>query len=135
MKGITMSNDKPDQGTFRWNELVTRDTAGARKFYTKLIGWGAADSGMPGMDYTVFKAGDKDAGGMMTMPADVPQEVPAHWMAYITVDDVDALIGKVLDLGGQVLHGPQDVPKVGRFCIIQDPTGAVVSLITLSGDH
>ena len=130
-----MSNEKPAHGTFCWNELVTRDTAGAEKFYTELLGWKAVDGGMPGMKYTLFKAGDKDAGGMMEMPPDVPKEVPSHWMAYITVDDVDSLVNKVGELGGTILHGPQDVPKVGRFCIVQDPTGGVVSLIKLASQE
>jgi predicted enzyme related to lactoylglutathione lyase len=127
-----MADDKPTHGTFCWNELSTRDTAGAAKFYTELLGWKATDSGMPGMQYTIFKAGDKEAGGMMEMPAEVPKEIPAHWMAHITVDDVDALAKKTTELGGTVLHGPQDVPNVGRFCVIQDPTGGVVSLIKFS---
>ena len=127
-----MPDEKSTQGTFCWNELVTRDVAGARKFYTELLGWKAVDSDMPGMDYTVFKAGEKDVGGMLNMPKEIPDGVPAHWMAYITVDDVDALADKVTELGGQLMHGPQDVPNVGRFCIIQDPTGGVVSLMKMT---
>lgn len=125
-----MADEKPTNGTFCWNELMTRDSAAAKKFYGELVGWDFADSGMPGMNYTVMKAGEKDAGGMMDMPADVPAEVPSHWMSYITVDDVDALIEKVAGLGGEVLHGPMDIPQVGRFCTVKDPTGAVVSFIT-----
>ena len=128
-----MPDEKPAHGTFCWNELMTRDTAAAQKFYTQLLGWNANDSEMPGMKYTLYKAGEKDAGGMMDMPPDVPKEVSSHWMAYITVDDVDSLVEKTKELGGQVLHGPQDIPTVGRFCVIQDPTGAVVGLIKLSG--
>ena len=124
-----MANEKPANGTFCWNELVTRDVAGAEKFYTELLGWKAADSGMPGMKYTMFKVDGKDAGGLMEMPPDVSKEVPSHWMAYITVDDVDAMAKKAGELGGNILHGPQDIPGLGRFCIIQDPTGAVVSLM------
>ncbi len=127
-----MSDEKPTHGTFCWNELMTRDPEAAEKFYSELVGWQAADSGMPGMKYSMLKAGDQTAGGMMAMPDEVPAEVPSHWMAYITVDDVDAAIAKVADLGGTVLHGPMDIPTVGRFCTIQDPTGAVVSLITLA---
>jgi predicted enzyme related to lactoylglutathione lyase len=69
---------------------------------------------------------------MMAMPPDVAPEVPSHWMAYITVDDVDAASAKVTELGGKLLHGPQDIPTVGRFSVIQDPTGAVVGLIKLT---
>lgn len=122
----------PENGMFCWNELMTRDIEKAIKFYTELIGWKAVDSGMEGMEYTLLKANDKDAGGMMAMPADVPKEVPSHWMSYITVDDVDALAKKAVELGGQVCHGPMDIPNVGRFAVIIDPTGAAVSLIKLA---
>lgn len=128
-----MSNGKPEQGMFCWNELMTRDPEAAGKFYSELVGWNPVDSGMPGMAYTLLKVGEKDAGGMMAMPAEVPAEVPSHWMSYITVDDVDAAAKKVTELGGQLLHGPMDIPNVGRFCVIQDPTGAAVSLIKLAG--
>lgn len=127
-----MSDNKPAHGTFCWNELVTRDVKAAGEFYSKLIGWKLKEESMTDMPYTLLKAGDREAGGMMAMPAEVPKEVPSHWMAYITVDDVDALVPKVAELGGKVLFGPMDIPKVGRFCAIQDPTGAVVSLITLA---
>ena len=126
-----MADNKPAQGTFCWNELMTRDTAAAGKFYSELIGWNPTDSGMPGMHYTIFKAGDKQAAGMMAMPSDVPAQVPAHWMAYITVDDVDGVAKKAGELGGTVLVQPQDIPNVGRFCVIQDPTGAAVGLLQM----
>jgi predicted enzyme related to lactoylglutathione lyase len=132
-----MAEQKTEQkiahGTFCWNELVTRDVEGAKKFYTEVLGWKAVDTGMPEMDYTLFNVGEENAGGLMAMPPDVPAEVPAHWMSYIAVDDVDAAAKKVTECGGEVFHGPQDIPEVGRFCIIKDPTGAVVSLITMKG--
>lgn len=133
MSEPTATQTKPAHGTFCWNELMTRDPEAAGKFYSELIGWNPTDSGMPGMDYTLMKVGDKDAGGMMKMPAEVPAQVPSHWMAYITVDDVDGCAKKVSELGGQVVVPPQDIPNVGRFCVIQDPTGATVGLMTFPG--
>ena len=123
-----MSDEKSPVGTFCWNELMTRDIQAARKFYSELVGWNPADSGMPGMNYTILKVGDKDVGGMMAMPDEVPKEVPSHWMSYILVEDVDAAARKTTELGGTVIHGPEDIPTVGRYCVIQDPTGATVSL-------
>ena len=49
-------------------------------------------------------------------------------MAYIAVDDIDSLVAKIAELGGKVIHGPQDVPNMGRFLILKDPSGGVVSL-------
>lgn len=126
-----MADEKPVHGTFCWNELVSRDVEKAEKFYSELIGWKIEDSGMPGMKYSIMKVGDKGVGGLMAMPPEVDKQVPSHWMSYITVDDVDTLAEKTKQLGGEIIHGPQDIPKVGRFLIIKDPTGAVVSLIKL----
>ncbi|MEW5796181.1 MAG: VOC family protein [Candidatus Zixiibacteriota bacterium] len=124
-----MADNMPKHGTFCWNELVTRDTGAAGKFYSQLLGWKLNDSGMPGMNYTMFKVDgmEQSAGGMVAMPAQVPKEVPSHWMAYITVDDIDATCAKVKELGGQVLVGPMPVPNMGRFITVLDPTGAAVS--------
>ena len=55
------------------------------------------------------------------------QGVPAHWMSYFTVDDVDAAAAKVKELGGNVCVPPTDIP-VGRFAVVSDPAGATFSL-------
>ena len=90
-----MANSKYPHGTICWNELMTRDTDKAARFYSELIGWKADVTDMSEIPYTIFKAGEKQAAGMMNMPRNVPPEVPAHWMAYIAVDDVDELAAKV----------------------------------------
>ena len=123
--------DKPKHGHFCWNELATKDTAAATKFFTELLGWTAKVEQMGPTKYTMFKAGDTDAGGMLQMTEEWG-DAPPHWMAYIAVDDVDASVKKVEELGGKVCVPPTDIPPVGRFCVITDPTGANVSLITLS---
>ncbi|HDL00926.1 MAG TPA: VOC family protein [candidate division Zixibacteria bacterium] len=123
-----MANERPKNGTFCWNELVTTDTNKAGDFYSSLIGWEKAT--MPGdMPYTLFKTDGKDAGGMMARMPEMG-DIPPHWMCYITVEDVDDLASKVVGLGGKVLCPPKDIPNVGRFTIIADPTGAAVGLIT-----
>jgi predicted enzyme related to lactoylglutathione lyase len=59
----------------------------------------------------------------------VPDDVPAHWMVYFAVDDVDATSARVKELGGEVVVGPDDIPKVGRFAVLRDPQGAHFSVI------
>jgi len=127
-----MADNKYPHGTFCWNEGVSTDVAASTKFYTELLGWKAESHDMEGMGYTVFKAGDAMAAGLMAMPPDA-KGVPSHWMGYIAVDNVDELAEKSKALGGTIIHGPADIPTVGRFVIIKDPTGAVVSLITMAG--
>lgn len=119
-------------GMFSWFELLTSDVAGAKKFYKSLFGWKTADMSMPGMKYTTISAGGDEVAGMMAMPPKA-KKMPPHWGAYVTVDDVDATAKKAVKLGGKVIVPAQDVPGVGRFCVIQDPQGAMLSVITYKG--
>ncbi len=117
-------------GAFSWFELMTADVEGAEAFYGKLFGWTTERMEMEGgMTYHVIKVGGDAAGGIMSMPSRAG-EMPSMWGIYVTVDDVDAAAGAVKEMGGHVLVEPQDIPQVGRFCVIQDPKGAVLSIIT-----
>ena len=122
----------PTNGAFCWNELGTTDLESAKKFYTELFGWRLKESKAAGMIYNEIVAGDKEMGGMYQMTAEFGN-TPSHWMAYVAVDDVDAKAKQVTELGGKVCVPPTDIPNVGRFCVVNDPTGATISLIKLSG--
>lgn len=119
----------PKAGTFCWNELMTRDVAGAKKFYSELLGWQMEDCDMGecGM-YTVLKAGDEQIGGMYQMQGEQFEGVPPHWMSYITVENVDDATKKAEELGATVCVPPSDIPDTGRFSVITDPTGATIAL-------
>jgi predicted enzyme related to lactoylglutathione lyase len=114
------------EGVFVWDELATTDVEAAKEFYGDLFGWNAETMDMEGMPYTIFQRGDRQIAGAMTKMAEDPS--PPHWTTYIHADDIDATTAKVSDLGGTVLVEPSDIPGVGRFSLIQDPTGAVVGL-------
>ncbi len=120
-------------GAFSWNELQTSDVAGAKKFYGELLGWTTQDMNSTGMPYSMIKAGDREIGGIMAIPP-AAAGMPSTWGAYVTVTNVDALLPLVEKLGGKICLPPQDIPNVGRFAIIQDPQGAMLSLITYSPD-
>lgn len=124
-----MSEVYQRHGAFSWCELMTTDVSAAKQFYTQLLGWTTEDMPMPEMTYTVVKAGGTDVGGMMPIP---PQcaGTPPRWGIYITVDDVDATVHKAEALGATTVVPPTDIPNVGRFATIEDPQGAMVSVIT-----
>ena len=124
-----MDEQFTQHGAFSWCELMTTDVAAAKTFYTKLFGWNTEEMTMPGMTYTVVKVGDKGIGGIMATPQEA-QGMPPMWGAYVTVDDVDATAKTAEQLGGKLIVPPTDIPDVVRFCVIQDPQGAVLSAIT-----
>ncbi len=68
-------------------------------------------------------------GGVMTLPEQAKRAgAPPHWMAHVEVADVDATVAEVQRLGGKVHVPPEEVPTVGRFSVIGDPQGAVLSV-------
>ncbi len=124
-----MSDVTKQPGAFSWNELTTTDIDGAKAFYSELLGWTMEDMPAEGMTYTMLKVGEQEVAGMMATPPEAAG-MPSMWGSYVTVDDVDVQAGKVEKLGGKVLVPPRDIPNVGRFCVIQDPQGATLSLIS-----
>ncbi len=114
--------------TFVWNELYTGDVDKALKYYEKLAGWTyeSFDMGEQGVYHVGGGPEDKWV-GLMKFPPNAP-EIP-YWQPYVAVADTDASVEKAKTLGGQAIFGPMDIPDVGRFAILQDPTGAMLAII------
>ena len=106
-------------------ELATSDVGKAKTFYTKLFDWKLTDMPMPGMTYTTINVGEGTGGGMMQHPM---PGAPSMWMPYVLVDDIKAANKKAKDLGAQVFKDTTEVPDMGWFSIIIDPTGAMLGL-------
>ena len=124
-----MNNKYKLHGAFSWCELLTTDVPEAKRFYSKLFGWTLEPAPMPGMEYTLVKYGGEQMGGIMTMPPGC-EGMPPSWGIYVTVANVDATAKLTVEMGGKVLVPPQDIPQVGRFCVLQDPQGATIKAIT-----
>jgi uncharacterized protein len=127
--GASADNPPPETpshpGKFVWDELHTKDQPAAANFYGALFGWTGKVGADDAMKYWHWINAGKDVGGMMTL---MQPNVPPHWLAYVAASDVDGSTKKVADLGGKVLMEPMDIPTVGKFSIVQDPTGAVFAL-------
>jgi predicted enzyme related to lactoylglutathione lyase len=118
-----------EPGTFGWNELGTRDTGAAKEFYGAVFGWGADEQDMGEMGtYTTWKVGEEMVGGMFDITGVVPDEVPAHWLVYFMVEDLDASLETVKGGGGDVRNGPIEIP-IGRFAVVADQFGAVFAVM------
>lgn len=116
-------------GRFSWNELMTTDVEGATTFYGRLFGWQYEAFPMNDMTYHVIRAGNEEAGGIMSIPPQAEGHPPA-WGIYVTVDNVDESAKLAEKLGGKIHLPPTDIAGVGRFAVIQDPQGAFISIIS-----
>lgn len=120
--------DEP--GAMCWREVNVRDAKVACAFYSALFGLEARALGAPGVNYHTLHLGDKTVGGILEMNDKWPAEIPAHWMNYFDVDDVEAALQRVTAAGGKVCVPPFDTPY-GRMSVINDPAGAAVTLIKM----
>lgn len=118
--------DAPPARTFFWNELHTPDPTGALSFYEGVIGFTHKTMNMgPDGDYHVLESKDgAGRGGVMSHVQGGPR-----WMPYVAVDDPDATVARVKQHRGKVHVEPTDIPNVGRFAVIEDPTGAVLAVM------
>ncbi len=119
-------------GAFSWSELSTTDPASAATFYSQLFGWTTQSMDMGGDTYRVVKVGDTSVAGIMGMPPG-SAPMPPNWGCYVTVSNVEDVLAKCSALGGKTLVPPMDVPGVGRMAVLQDPQGAVLSVMAYSG--
>jgi predicted enzyme related to lactoylglutathione lyase len=116
-----------EAGAMSWIELNSRDVTRALQFYPAVFGWEAETHEGP-MTYTEFHLGGEAVGGMLTMPEQVPAEVPSHWLVYFGTTDVDGDVTRARDLGANPAVEGMDLPGGGRFAVLIDPQGAVFGL-------
>ncbi len=106
-------------------ELNTNDVAKAKGFYSKMFDWKMEDMKMDSGTYTLINVGEGTGGGLMKNP--IPN-APSFWLSYVVVDDIDAATKKAKSLGATVMKDVTEVPGMGWFSIITDPTGAMLGL-------
>ena len=120
------SVDQPQR--VRWNELSTTDPDAAITFYRSQFGWGQEgdmDMGEMGK-YRFIQKGATTIGAVMRKP---PQLPVSAWTYYVGVDNVDRAVDAIKSGGGQVLHGPMEIPG-GEFALnAMDPQGASFGLV------
>jgi uncharacterized protein len=120
-------------GSFCWDELLTSDPAAAEKFYGQVVGYHTKKMDMPGMPYNIFERDSKrpdgttrQGAGMMKKPDMMPVSA---WMSYVSVSNCDASVDKAKRLGANILMPGMDIPNVGRFASMMDPSGAAISIL------
>ncbi|MGE3842569.1 MAG: VOC family protein [Vicinamibacterales bacterium] len=126
-----MSDSSP-RGRFVWHELIAADPESAGRFYARVVGW-RTEAWSQDPTYTFFMLDETPKAGLLLQPEGASQAgAPPHWLTYIGIANVDATLQKALSLGATNLHGPEDIPTIGRFAVLRDPQGAVFAIFTPS---
>ncbi|MFC1746539.1 VOC family protein [Candidatus Riflebacteria bacterium] len=107
--------------SFCWHELLTREPQKACSFYRELLNW----------EFREMDFGEEMPYQLVSNPgaegahAGITKRDRTAWLQYISVDEVDSVAKMAEKLGGKVLNPPADIQDIGRFCQVEDPTGAV----------
>lgn len=116
-------------GSIGWLDLTVPDASGIQDFYKQVIGWQVESFAMDGYDDYMMKSPEsgKVTSGICHARGD-NAGLPAQWLVYIYVANLDASLKKCEQLGGRPLTPVKHYGNDGKYCIIQDPAGAVMAL-------
>lgn len=115
-------------GAFCWNQLNTPDLEASRAFYEGLFGWRLVQDEVAGVPMHLIQNGTGMLGDFMVMPAEV--KAPSHWLSYVWVQDIEAVVAKVEALGGSLCLPITEISQVGRIAVLADPQGATLGVYT-----
>jgi predicted enzyme related to lactoylglutathione lyase len=114
-------------GTISWTDLTVEDAENIRDFYHAVVGWTPAPISMGGYSDFVMNADGGEAVAGVCHARGHNADLPSVWLVYITVEDLDHSLEQCQRLGGTVLSPPRSHGG-GRYCVIQDPAGAICAL-------
>jgi len=110
-------------GKVVWHDLNTRDPAKAKAFYGELFGWQVRSREMGAHKHDFFYLGEEGFGCLLKQ--DPKDKMPAHWLGYVQVDDLDAAVKRALRGGGSAPVPRMAITDKDAFAVLADPLGAV----------
>jgi uncharacterized protein len=123
-----MSNP-PQVGSVLWFDLTVENADEVREFYRNVVGWTETPLDMGGYsDHCMNQPGDGKTVAGICHARGGNEGLPAQWLLYITVADLDASLKQCEEKGGKVIRGARNYGDQGRYAVIQDPAGAVAAL-------
>jgi predicted enzyme related to lactoylglutathione lyase len=115
-------------GAIAWTDLTINSAETVRDFYAAVTGWKHEPVDMGGYSDFVMTTPSGDGVAGICHARGSNEGLPAQWLIYINVESLDKSIDAVNSGGGKVIAGPKSMGK-HRYCVIQDPAGAVAALI------
>jgi len=117
-------------GLVHWVELQSTNASADLAWLKSTFGFTTDEMPMPTGQYHILKRGDEPSGGVMALDNN---DMPANWMVWINVADVDETMSKAQKHAGEVIAPVFAIPEVGRMGVIKDPAGGVLGVITPEG--
>lgn len=122
-------HEVPPVGAIAWVDLTVDDAPKVRDFYAGVVGWtpSAVDMG-DYADYAMSPDGGDPVAGVCHARG-MNAGLPAQWLVYVTVPDLEQSLAQCTALGGSVVTPPRDMGSYGRLAVVKDPAGAVMAIM------
>ena len=119
----------PPVGAIAWADLTVDDAPAVRDFYAGVVGWQADEVSMGDYaDWSMGPAGGDPVAGVCHARG-ANAGLPAQWLIYVTVPDLDHSLAECARLGGAAVTPVRDMGAYGRMAVVRDPAGAVMALV------
>ena len=127
----TVAEEKPSNiGKIQWMDLTVPDAGQLQKFYTSVVGWSSNDVDMGSYsDFNLNLPGTEDTIAGVCHSRSNNDNIPSQWLIYVRVESVADSAERCKKMGGEVLDGPRRMGG-SNFCVIKDPAGAVMALLS-----
>ncbi|MEW6984391.1 VOC family protein [Colwelliaceae bacterium 6471] len=115
-------------GELAWIDLSVKDATKNKDFYQKVIGWGVEEVSMGDYnDYSMTLPGSNDAVTGICHATGVNADLPAAWLPYFLVENIEESVSFVVSEGGELLT---EIKAAGndKYVVIKDPAGAMCAL-------
>ena len=118
----------PAVGAIGWLDLTVEDAPRLCDFYAAVTGW--RPEPVPMGDYSDWAmidpaSGEARAGVCHARGGNAG--LPAAWLVYVVVADLDASVAAAVERGGELLLGPKAMGE-SRYAVLRDPAGAAFAL-------
>jgi len=117
------------QGKMAWMDLTVPNAEQVKDFYQEVVGWEVEEVSMGDYnDYSMMSPIDKKAVTGICHAKGPNADIPASWMPYFIVTDLNASIQSVEKQGGEVLTSIKSMGETDKYVFIKDPAGAMCAL-------
>ncbi|NQZ83654.1 MAG: VOC family protein [Colwellia sp.] len=132
-------------GDMAWMDLSVPDANHVKTFYQEILGWQSEAVSMSneGEDYndfsmnsvtpTIDSSAEESKGNSQFFTGichakGANADMPACWLPYFLVADINDAVVKVESLGGSLVTAIKSMGGKDKYVVIKDPAGAVCAL-------
>jgi predicted enzyme related to lactoylglutathione lyase len=120
-------------GRISWLDLTVSDASMTRDFYEDVVGWSVQDvemedSGERYVDYALCTS-DGNAVAGICHARGVNQALPPVWLICLSVGDLGESLGRVQEVGGEVVEARKGTGGEYVYAVVRDPVGVCLALV------